>query len=251
MQPNPDYLPVISLNWSADDLAIDIATHGYSIKPAAHLEALGEPVDWVIDHQDRVVFIDADLDYQAFTRAVNAAYDDVRRHEPKALPSDRQAPTPDLSPWAVPATPEPGPDDWIEQRYELHRVAYERFIDATRGYDRNTARLAALLWFCNLTPAEQSTLAEAKTADAIAYVGPAGWFVGRDHRHIHVAIPPAVRRAMDESNARARAAHPNSMIAGSQFAPAFFGFGLLDPDAIAGAMIDAAMLMDEGGARCG
>ena len=245
MKPDHPHIPVVALNWSADDLAIDIACRGYRITPAANLEALGEPVAWAIDHQDRIVHIDADLDRRAFTRAVNAAYNNVSAHQPKALPDDQHAPMPDLSPWAVPPTPEPGPDDWVERRYELHEVAYARFIVATRGYDRNTARLAALVWFCNLTSAQQDALAEAQTAETIDHVGPAGWFVGKDCRHIHAAIPPIVRRLMSESGARARAAHPESMLAGSRFAPAFYGFGQLSPDAVAGCMIDAAMLMDE------
>ena len=251
MKPDHQHIPIVTLTWSADDLAIDIATRGYRITPAVNLEALGEPVAWAIDHQDRIVHLDRDLDRRAFTRAVNDAYDDVRGHQPKALPNDQHAPTPDLSPWAVPPTPKPGPDDWIERRYELHRVAYERFIQATAGYDRNAARLAALVWYCNATPAQQDVLAEAQTAEAIDHVGPAGHFMGIDHRHIHAAIPPAVRRLMDRNAAKVREANPDKVFAYPQFAAAFYGFGLLSPDAVAGAMIDVGLLGDEGGAPCG
>jgi len=246
MNTSREDIPVIELmNWSPEDLAIDIATRGYRITPAANLEALGEPVAWAIDHQDRIVFIDADLDWQAFRQAVNEAYNDVHDHQPKGLPRDRQAAEPDLSPWAVDPTPEPGPDEWIERRYELHRVAYARFIEATKGYDRNTARLAALVWFSSLSQDEQAGFTEMQEAEAFQHVGPGGQFMGIDHHSVHVTIPPVVRQLMDRNAAKARKAQPGNMLAGTQLGAAFWGFAMLDPDAIAGAVIDAEMLIEE------
>ncbi len=244
MNPDYQYIPVITLNGCPEDLAISITERGYRIVSVAQLDALGKPVDWAIDHQDRIVYLDANLDRKAFTRAVNAAYDEVKAHEPKALPRDRRAPQPNLSAWAVPSTPEPGPDDWVEERYELHRTAYERFIEVTKGYDRNTARLATLIWWCGLTPEQKHRIEEAQTAEAIAHVGPTGWFMGIDCKYIHVAISPVVRRLMKRSTRCASEARPGSL-AGWNFAPAFYGFGWLDRKTIAGAMIDAAMLMSD------
>ncbi len=245
MKPNPKYIPIASLDWDPEDLAIDITLHGYTLKPTKNLESMGEPIDYTIDHQDRIVYIDTEIDRDRFRQAVNRAYDDVRVHVPKSLPVDQQAPKPDTSPWAVPPTPKPGPDDWVEQWYEVHRVALELFEEAAEGYDHNTARLAAILFWCGLDYETQRAMTEAKTNEVMSYVGPAGWFMGVDCEKVHVTLPPAARRMMDQSTTRAQEANSGRFLAGCDFSPAFYAFRFAPADTIAGLMIDAAMMLND------